>query len=247
MPTPPTRPKTPEFSRPPTKRPAKHPTKPHANRLVLIPAAGFGRRVGSPPAKELLTPVEFHGLNFIDHALGLCREWQARALVVVRQNKTELINHLRQTSSPDWVSCFEIESSKEWADTCRQAVPALAAHNLLLLPDTQFAPEDIGAKLFAMIEGPSSTGLALATFATPTPQVWGCFRSQASRSLIAEKPKGETNGALAWGLMAFHQGLAKDLFSAIQLSHETGGKWQTLPATVEPLALDHFVDLTRGD
>ncbi len=221
---------------------------PLPNQLVLIPAAGFGRRMGSPPAKELLIPLG-RSRNFIDQALYLCRHWQTQALVVLRKDKYELQQHLQATTSPDWVRILAIENSKEWADTCLQAIPELVERNLLLLPDTEFEPQGLGAEMLAAVDSEPSRQLILATFSPPNLSSWGCWQrhpEKSDRSQIAEKPSQAAHPAEAWGLVAFHRQVARPLFTAIQTSHETQGEWQDLPVKPTIRTLEKFEDLTRG-
>ena len=97
-----------------------NPSKP----LLLLPAAGFGTRVGSPNAKEI-----FFGANggpLIEASLhqARLRDWAVH--VITRKEKTDLLNYLKEYQNkyfnPDQVDGFNIsiqiiEPSREWPDT----------------------------------------------------------------------------------------------------------------------------------
>ena len=79
---------------------------------IIIPAAGFGTRVGSPEAKEMLILQDQQPL--IDFAIQLAKENQAVAHVITRKEKKSLIAHLQNQTA---VNIQLIEPSKEWPDT----------------------------------------------------------------------------------------------------------------------------------
>jgi hypothetical protein len=60
---------------------------------LLIPAAGFGQRIGSPPAKELLIRPNTNKA-FIDWPLDLALEKNWRAVVISREDKTQLNDYI---------------------------------------------------------------------------------------------------------------------------------------------------------
>ncbi len=226
-------------------------------RSVLIPAAGYGRRMGSPAAKELLYSTDLQ-MTFIDHAIRLAHSWQATPIVVTRADKTELIEYLRANCA-DQIRLHLIEGSVEWADTCVQSISLLAEHSVLLLPDTQFSPADIGLSLFAAL---TDAEISAACFSPASLSTWGAIATSKDGLLICEKPKSPPvctdhpgaplvydgyENAKAWGLLGFRKGRAHELFSKISRSHEEHSTWQKLECTYKELPLNHFVDLTRGN
>lgn len=207
--------------------------------------------MGSPAAKELLYSNTLRS-TFIDHAIALAKSWQARPVVVTRRDKTALNDYL-VTNYQNQIKVKFIESSVEWADTCLQSIDLLSEHNVLLLPDTQFSPTDIGARL---LDALAHCELAAATFNPDSLETWGALAQTNSGALICEKPKGPIPPALrnsipiaqakAWGLLAFRKERASELFSKISRSHEEQGSWQQIQCSFRELSLTHFADLTRG-
>ena len=208
---------------------------------VIIPAAGYGKRVGSPAAKELL-PDPVLGEPMILWSLRLC--WQNGWLPVVisRQDKEGLNRYLQDLAQP--LKILKISPSREWPDTVLQSSHSWAAKNLLLLPDTRFAPTSI---LPALVDALDENDLVWATFMQKTLDSWGVVGRDRDGYFHCEKPRtipNELQSALAWGVIGFRQSAGRATFKALldsTLSHQ----WFRLPFRETCLPLEHFRDLTR--
>lgn len=107
---------------------------------ILIPAAGFGTRVGSPPAKELFLRADT-SKPMIEWTLEQAMQNNIYATVITRKDKLPLIDYL--TSHPDYLKNFNLflfDHSKDWQDSLLKAKSEWAELNLVLLPDTTWEP-----------------------------------------------------------------------------------------------------------
>lgn len=87
---------------------------------VLIPAAGFGKRVGSPSAKELLPDED--GQPIIAWALRQVAKRGWHAHVITRPAKQPLLEYLeKQKNNGLSLSIQLIEGSSEWPDSLLQS------------------------------------------------------------------------------------------------------------------------------
>ncbi len=221
--------------------------KPMKSKKLIIPAAGFGRRMGSPPAKELLLGSQ--GFPMIEFALGIGRKLAIPSLVIVRREKTELIDYLQKHPmfALGLLQLQEIEPSAEWSATVLASQKSWVDHNLLVLPDTEFAPIDIVEKMFS-----SSKSIQAAVFEVKDPKNWGVIQNiQAESFEIADKPENlEVTRAKAWGLLGFDKNAGEVLFQSILGSflhgkQEAQSSFQRVPLSLEEFSLDCFFDLGR--
>jgi hypothetical protein len=206
--------------------------------LVLLPAAGFGTRVGSPEAKELMLGPQ--GRPLIDSALeqAAVRSWPVH--VITRKEKRSLIQYLQSKNDIE-ISIQVIEPSREWPDTLFKSKPFWRERNLLCLPDTQYAPLSIWDRLAS-----SQAPLAAAVFSPPAFDKWGVLRKADSNRLeICEKPQDQREQMRAWGLLSFTKAIGEALFSA-QLESTFDHQWKSLTIESEFFELDAFEDLTRA-
>ena len=110
--------------------------------LAIIPMAGFGKRVGSPAAKELLlNPLS--GKTFLETCVDLCEEYGLHPLIISRDNKDVLNQELEKLFVNKKISYFTIEESFEWTQTVYASKEYWQKKNLLILPDVDFSPKDI--------------------------------------------------------------------------------------------------------
>jgi dTDP-glucose pyrophosphorylase len=197
--------------------------------LVLIPAAGFGTRVGSPPAKELLPHPQFPQKTFLDIALERINALNACPLVISREDKTTLNQNLlcRQ------ISFLKIKSSTDWYDSIYQSRPWWQKKNLLLLPDTVFEPQNILEKLLSALE---THELALSVFRVDDSSLWGGVNLDQALTISEKKP----HYPYAWGHLAFHEKVGADLFS--KLNQKQYFKYE---GPYQALQLHYFKDVTR--
>lgn len=175
--------------------------------LVLIPAAGFGVRVGSPEAKELLLGPG--GRPLIDAALNQAKARGWPVHVITRGEKSSLIAYLESFKGVS-IRVQVIEPSREWPDTVLKSEDYWHEKNLLCLPDTIYSPESIWDRLVS-----SSADLAAGVFGPQDFAPWGVMRQAASGYLeICEKPRDFREGMKAWGLMCFKKQSGRSLLTA---------------------------------
>jgi dTDP-glucose pyrophosphorylase len=212
--------------------------------LVLIPAAGFGTRVGSPPAKELFKSP--NGSPLIAFGLDQARRRGWPVHVITRKEKTELIQYL-QAYREKWSLELEIqliEPSREWPDTLLKSEPYWREKNLLCLPDTIFEPIEIWDRLVA-----TETDMAAATFKVDDFSKWGVFRfhENCNEISICEKPRQDStvSSDTAWGILCWNEASGRKLLSA-QLESSQDHAWKKLGLSLQCFELQRFEDVTRG-
>jgi bifunctional N-acetylglucosamine-1-phosphate-uridyltransferase/glucosamine-1-phosphate-acetyltransferase GlmU-like protein len=224
--------------------------------LFILPCAGYGRRMGSPISKELLlNPMSQK--PYIEFALSGIQKLSMpkRILVVTRAEKKDLIDYLK-TKSLDLALTIDIqliEPSKEWPDTILQSEIHWLNKNVLVLPDTEFAPFEILEQLDRDLD---NHDLSLAVFKTSQLSTFGAIALEKNQYIHAEKPevdlsttnllcKDAWNTARAWGLIAFRKCHGKTVFSQM-LASTFDHQWRRLPGDVRLHELTRFEDLTRA-
>lgn len=210
--------------------------------LVLIPAAGFGTRVGSPPAKELLPGPSGSPLIAFGLEQARLRGWPVH--VITRAEKTELIAYL-EAYRQQWgleLAIQIIDPSREWPDTLLQSEPSWHEKNLLCLPDTVFEPLGVWDRLAG-----SSADIAAAVFDPPDFSVWGVFRQDSSGLSVCEKPSSSSvaDGDRAWGVLCWRRESGLALLRA-QLESGRDHQWKKIAASLEFFPLSSFDDVTRS-
>jgi hypothetical protein len=182
--------------------------------LIIIPAAGFGRRVGSPPAKELLLRASTKR-PYIDAPIEWSRERNWEVLVITRRDKQILIEYLSRVYPHVSIHC--IESSPDWQSTVLQARSHWLDNNLILLPDTEFSPlealDQIAEQLFDF-------DVVAGVHRVSDPEHWGHMRVLSDNVFeVAEKPNGLlSENSIAWGLLGFRKSHGESLLSAQWMS-----------------------------
>ncbi len=211
-------------------------------RRILIPASGFGTRVGSPPAKELLPDPE-NGKPLIKFSLDIAETVDAQAVVITRKNKLILIDALRHYAN---VEICLIDSSKEWPDTLLQSEPYWGENNVVLLPDTRFSPLNTVEQIFSNLE--SGKKIVFATFAVNDFSTWGVVARNKSSWHICEKPSNReclsVETLQAWGIFGFKREFGKELLNAM-LQSGFDHRMKPIDSSVDLLHLETFQDLTR--
>jgi len=208
--------------------------------LAIIPAAGLGTRVGSPPAKELMPHPYFAG-SFLEAILDRCRRFNLHPLVISREDKHALNQVLEKKYQRGELSYITIPATREWTFTVAEASPYFGQRNILLLPDAVFEPEEM---IETMLNDLQQIELSLATFTVEQPKLWGCVRARHSKLELCEKPQLTTDQALAWGVLAFHANSGRQLFDSYKqtsISHD----WIEFSGTYRMHQLDSFTDLQR--
>ncbi len=204
---------------------------------IIIPAAGFGTRVGSPEAKEMLTLSGTQPL--IDFSLEIAKLNRATAHVITRKEKKSLISYLQHK---DNVSLQIIEPSKEWPDTILQSKPFWEDFNLLILPDTRFAPLQRTTEL---LQGLKNYDLTVGYFNPNALETWGAFDNQSATYKLIEKPKMlDTKYLRAWGIIGFRKNIGEELFKLI-LESTIDHQFKTTTFSYQAIQLEYFEDLTR--
>lgn len=211
------------------------------NTTVIIPAAGFGRRVQplrDDQAKELFNHPN-KNLPLIQVAIERCNKIGFKPHIITRKNKSELIGWL-QKSYPD-ISLQLIDSSKEWADTVLQSESYWSEKNLILLPDTDFEPENV---LTEMNKNLDFSEFVFGTFSSINLSTWGVVQQVEAKTEIIEKPTHWRKSAKPWGIIGFKKLNGNALFSAVLKSHVTKD-WQSLFGHSSFIELASFQDFTR--
>jgi dTDP-glucose pyrophosphorylase len=209
---------------------------------MIIPAAGFGLRVGRPAAKELLP--DSSGEPLILWWLQRAAEIEANVHLITRYEKQVLVDFVSQACEKMNLnfSVQRIESSKEWPDTVLQSEKFWSEKNILVLPDTRFEPVRILKEISSALE---SFEIVTAVFSVENPELWGMTRqSQHHQFEICDKPARTPEGALAWGLLGFQKQAGALLFQSI-LDSYFDKKWKLISKKNLSLGLEKFEDLTR--
>ncbi len=203
--------------------------------MVIIPAAGLGTRVGSPPAKELLPHPKADG-SFLDVALKRIKEINATPLVISRVDKIVLnewlfineIPHILITKTPEWVQTVLL-SKNYWRKK-----------NILLLPDADFLPAQILKDITLELDRFS---LTFATFPVEDIRFWGSVKKEFGNNYVSEKNHQNQSG-IAWGIIGFSKE-AGEVFWPLYLESQLTRNWVQVPVDFSVLPLSYFVDLTR--
>jgi len=221
---------------------------PQSKPLVLLPAAGFGTRVGSPPAKELLPDLQNRPL--IDFALeqALAREWPVH--VITRAEKHSLLEHLATWQARGLVISIQLVGpTKEWPETLLLSKPFWRENNLVVLPDTRYEPLNIWDEMLTAQQKTSAEAVYAVCESTDFSRAssWGVIAADPFR--LCEKPQQalaeSANSYLFWGLMMFEKSAGESLLQA-HLASTFDHQWKPVAARVQLVRLQSFVDLTRS-
>jgi len=203
---------------------------------MIIPAAGLGTRVGSPPAKELLSHPKEDG-SFLEVALKKASTHNLTPLVISRVDKIVLNDWLFKNQIPHIL----VTKTSEWVETVLLSKNYWREKNLLLLPDTEFSPEMIIQEMISELD---SCSLIFATFEVDNISLWGSVKNEGNKNYISEKNKTPQKGR-AWGLISFTK-IAGDIFWPLYLKSQEKGDWVEMPVDFSEKSIGYFADLTRG-
>lgn len=217
--------------------------------LVIVPCAGFGRRVGSPPAKELL-PLR-NGQPLIDQALSRAKKLDWKSVVVTRPQKIELIEYCKNKYPQTILQC--IDETQDWPHTALASSKLWSEWNLLVLPDVEYGPENIWQKMFEATSLDKDVDLVVATHQVKDPKSWGCVLNKNENIYLSEKVSLADTWPVAdktypaWGLILFRKRIGVQLFKLFIESRKIQ-KPIILEGTfkMESMSLDFFRDRTRG-
>lgn len=207
---------------------------------VIIPAAGFGRRVGSPNAKELFLHAE-QKLPLIEVAIQKAFQTGGRPVIVTRRDKLELVEYCEKHAQRSQIDLVLIENSREWPDSVLLSQGYWREDNILLLPDTDFSPIDI---LHEIKDSLIMVQSVWATHQVENGRTWGCLKIENQRLLQCEKPQQDLP-AIAWGIIGFKKSIGVKIFESL-LQSTSDHQWFSNEFSFETLPLNSFVDLTRS-
>lgn len=207
--------------------------------LVLLPAAGFGRRVGSPEAKELLPDENQRPLIEWSLEQARTRGWPVH--VVLREQKKALIDYLEERRQIQELSIQVISVSRDAMDSLLQSRPFWRARNLVLLPDTRFEP--LGA-LDQIADGLRETPIVYGTFHVRAPAEWGCLRRTDQSFQVFEKC-GPPSLDKAWGIIGFQNSVGEIVLQA-HLRSYLSQESVDVSIAIDEVPLSRFDDVTRG-
>jgi choline kinase len=208
-------------------------------KVVLIPAAGFGRRVGSPPAKELLIhPVK--NVALIEAAINFSYELDAIPVVISRTEKFELNQFCGELNKKRKIELLPIEKSREWPESLLLAKDFWGQKNIVLLPDTLFSPEQIVHRMFAALD---ESRYSFATHQVADPQNWGILDKRGEELWHCEKPTMASQN-LAWGVFGFRYEGGEQILQQM-LNSTFDHEWRSLGSDFRIESLDEFKDITR--
>ena len=201
---------------------------------AILPAAGYGKRMGMEinQSKEMLKEV--NGENFlIDYSLNLCYKYNIEPVVISRIEKEDLNSYLRSKQVEHIVLK---KPGSEWAETVLKSRGLWGEKNILILPDTRW--DDDKNKAFERIKTCISYSdqqlVAGYHIINPEDSVkWGTLNGD----FILEKC--QTQASMAWGVLAFSKEIGESLFREL-----TPGNFTKLPVRYN-IKLNNFRDITR--
>ncbi len=207
---------------------------------LIIPAAGYGRRVGSPPAKEVLFR-EGTTEPMIDAPIRWGQERGMSVLVITRKDKQVLVDHLTQNHKS--VNLFLIENSDDWQSTILQAQREWAPKNIIVLPDTLFSPLTVLDQMPTLLD---EFDVVTARHRVEEASQWGhVWSSKESSFLVAEKPANWVDpGPSAWGLLGFRDTIGESLLESQWQSQKCKRAYE-VQGRLGVVDLATFRDLTR--
>lgn len=207
---------------------------------VIIPAAGFGKRVGAPKSKELLYYKD-DSFPLIQWCLNLCKKYELKPVVVSRKDKMDLNQYLMAQN----VEICLIKESEEWTHSVELSQEYWGEKNILVLPDSRFEPEDT---LIEIEQKLVHKDLIFGTFNISKPEVWGILGQQNDSYWISEKPQEiqEFDSYSAWGVIGFQFEAGKKLFSNLRRSSKDHLFYKIGNAKIECLNLNFYEDVTRS-
>ncbi len=182
----------------------------------------------------------------IDWSIELALESGLKPIVITRKSKTTLTSYLGVNWGRSGLEIFSIEASKEWPDSILQCEDLWGDINVLLLPDTRFAPRNILRRLVRDCE--QGRDSSFAYFHTEESlESWGVLGWGENQKLqICEKPRYllKKEKIAPWGLIAFRREIGRTLFSKLLSSNQTHG-WFECKESYALHRLDCFRDITR--
>lgn len=218
--------------------------------LLILPAAGYGTRVGSPESKELL-PHPKTGQPLIEKSLEIAVQNKWDVHVVTRKEKQSLIDFLRKYAQEKKININiqVVEKTKEWPDTILKSQGFWQEKNLFLLPDAEWDPLMAPVALLDYLN--TLRSISLGVFCPNSLTTWGAVQTVKSvegedKIFFCEKPSCvDSELAKAWGMIAFTKSVGLELFEVL-LASTFDHQWRQGPhARYSFINLSSFHDLTR--
>lgn len=183
-----------------------------------------------------------NGKPLIDWSLELAFEMGLKPVVISRFEKASFNSYLLQKKG---VELLLIENSQEWPDTILKSYSRWGDVNLMLLPDTRFAPRELIRDLVVSCEAGVDASFGIFK-TTETLDSWGVLERAGEKLRICEKPRfySASENVAPWGLIAFRKQVGEKLFSDLLNSNQTHG-WFDWRGSHSLFHLDSFKDITR--
>lgn len=209
---------------------------------MIVPCAGFGTRVGSPPAKELLINPQTHS-PLIEHCLQVAEQNEWRSVLITRPEKKVLMDYVaireaKKSFQSQWVL---VQKTAEWPESILKSADYWEEKNILILPDTTWSPAGIEKKLISALD---HCDVAFGVFTSAEQGTWGTVSINDNVLHLCEKPTITRPHFQAWGLIAFRKNIGKILFSEI-LESTMDHQVKSLQLKAQTILMDSFSDLTR--
>lgn len=215
-----------------------------ASVTVLLPAAGWGQRMGSPNSKEILINPEYN-IAYIQFAIESVTELLCPIIIITRKEKTQLTEWIRDYKIKNPLvdlQIFFITDSSEWPDSLLQTSDLWSEYNLVLLPDTDWKPKN---QVHAILNHLQHADVVYSIF--PTEKLnWGFVKRMDNEFELVEKPKQLVSGFSAWGHIGFRQSAGQDILKA-HLQSTMDHEVKRLPLRIKVEPLQAFQDRTRGE
>lgn len=198
---------------------------------AIIPCAGFGTRMGMGvnKSKELLVDPST-GKPIIEYHLDLCVKYELEPLIILRQEKVDLIEYCDINK----LDCIAVSHNREWPRTIFLSNERWYEGNILLLPDTKFEPTGILKHTKTDLE--IGAELSLGVHQVMDPSKWCVVQNYT----LNEKPNIANIQSWAFGIIGFSRGAGLKLFDDLDRS-----KKSVLSNRTSIQYLDMFKDITR--
>lgn len=209
---------------------------------MIVPCAGYGTRMGSPPAKELLINPETQA-PLIEYCLKLADQNQWNTVLITRHEKKVLMDYVshrevKKNLKTQWVL---VQNTLEWPDSILKSYDFWSENNIMILPDTTWSPLGIENDVLKDLD---HCDVSFGVFEATDKKTWGTVAISKENFQICEKPQKQMPDYKAWGLIAFKKNIGRVLFSSI-LESTQDHQVKTLQLKARTTSLNSFKDLTR--
>lgn len=211
---------------------------------VVIPAAGFGTRMGLPVAKEMLINPGT-GLRFVNLSLEQAKGLEAKVILITRKEKKELIDYVSLFCQEQQLllDVLQIEPTSEWPETVLLSEHSWTERNLLILPDTDWKP--LGFVQDMVQQWTQNSSDVIYGVFDSNKSNWGYVKAEEGL-WICEKPEQPLEGFMAWGIIGFKKTVGASLFRE-HLTSTFDHQVKFLKNSAQLKKMDAFFDRTRGE